>query len=431
MKPRTTLSIPEAMTAQYPTFVELLGRPLRLLVLCYEMPPIGGGTGVACAQVMRLLAQRSDLRIDVISSGTAGRLEIVEEAGMTIHLLPVGKRELTLWQPDELARWMIGAAARARQLLAHGPFDLCHCWSGLPSGLVGWWLRNQQPYIVSLRGSDVPGYNQRLRLLDPLLLRHVARRVWRDAAGVFAVSHSLRTMAQLTAPDARIGILPNGVDADFFSPGRRRAETAMVFAGRLIERKGVDYLLDAVHRLAPDHPELRLTIAGDGPELGALKEQCRRLGLEAQVTFAGRLGRVELAALLAESGIIVLPAITDAMPNVVLEGMAAGMAVVATQTSAAGILDGNGLLVPPRDVGALAGAMERYLDDPVLLRGHQRRSRELAQARSWDAVAADHVVRFRRAVLTSAERGAPRRGLGRDEVHEAARGKHRQSQARR
>ncbi len=119
------------------------------------------------------------------------------------------------------------------------------------------------------------------------------------------------------------------------------------------------------------------------------------------------------------------------MPNVVLEGMAAGMAVVATQTSAAGILDGNGLLVPPRDVGALAGAMERYLDDPVLLRGHQRRSRELAQARSWDAVAADHVVRFRRAVLASAERGAPRRGLGRDEVHEAARGKHRQSQARR
>ena len=101
MKPRATLSVPEVMTAQYPTFVELLGRPLRLLVLCYEMPPIGGGTGVACAQVMRLLAQRPDLRIDVISSGTAGRLEMVEEAGMTIHLLPVGKRELALWQPDE------------------------------------------------------------------------------------------------------------------------------------------------------------------------------------------------------------------------------------------------------------------------------------------------------------------------------------------
>ena len=58
------------MTAESPTFVELLGRPLRLLVLCYEMPPIGGGTGVACSQVMRVLAQRPDLRIDVISSGT-------------------------------------------------------------------------------------------------------------------------------------------------------------------------------------------------------------------------------------------------------------------------------------------------------------------------------------------------------------------------
>jgi glycosyltransferase involved in cell wall biosynthesis len=98
----------------------------------------------------------------------------------------------------------------------------------------------------------------------------------------------------------------------------------------------------------------------------------------------------------------VLPAVTDAMPNIVLEGMAAGMAVIATETSAATMLDGNGLLVPARDPAALAAAIERYLDDPVLLRAHQERSRELALERSWDAVAADHVVRFRRAVMVAA-----------------------------
>ncbi len=430
MQPWATPTYAEPMTTQSPTFVELLGRPLRLLVLCYEMPPIGGGTGVACSQVMRILAQRPDLRIDVISSGTGKRLEVVREAGMTLHLLPVGKRDLSLWQPDELVRWMVGAANRARELVAEEPFDLCHCWSGFPSGLVGWWLRDRQPYIVSLRGSDVPGYNRRLRLLDPLLLRHMARRVWRDAAGVFAVSPNLRAMAQATAPDATIGILPNGVDAGFFRPGPNRVDTAMVFAGRLIERKGVGYLLEAMHRLAPSRPGLRLTVAGDGPERASLENQRSALGIEAQVTFAGHLGRAQLAGLLADSGIIVLPAVTDAMPNVVLEGMAAGMAVIATETSAASILDGNGLLVPPRDAGALAAAIARYQGDPALLRTHQRKSRVLAQARSWEAVAADHVGRFRRAMLASGstrrgQRAARARGLRRDQVHEAARSKDR------
>ena len=204
----------------------------------------------------------------------------------------------------------------------------------------------------------------------------------------------------------------------------------MVFAGRLIERKGVGYLLEAMHRLAPNRPGLRLTVAGDGPERTSLENQRGALGIEAQVTFAGHLGRAQLAGLLADSGIIVLPAVTDAMPNVVLEGMAAGMAVIATETSAASILDGNGLLVPPRDAGALAAAIARYQGDPALLRTHQRKSRVLAQARSWEAVAADHVSRFRRAMLASGstrrgQRAARARGLRRDQVHEAARSKDR------
>ena len=201
---------PYAAMAQR-SFIDLLGRPLRLLVLCYETPPMGGGTGVACAQVLRVLARRPDLRIDVISSGLGREIEVLRQGSATIHLLPVGKRDLNHWRPDELLRWMVGSARRAETLLRDGPFDLCHCWSGFPAGLVGWWLRHRQPYLVSLRGSDVPGYNRRLRLLEPLLLGRLARRVWRDSAGVFAVSRSLRALAQHTAADLPIGVLPNGV----------------------------------------------------------------------------------------------------------------------------------------------------------------------------------------------------------------------------
>jgi glycosyltransferase involved in cell wall biosynthesis len=378
---------------------------------------------------MRLLARRPDLRIDVISSGTGNRLETVREGGMTLHLLPVGKRSLSLWQPQELVRWMVGAYRHACRLQAAEPFDLCHCWSGLPSGVVGWWLRRHQPYLVSLRGSDVPGYNRRLRLLDPLLLGQLARRIWRDAAGVFAVSANLRAMARATDPEVKIGILPNGVDAAFFTPAPDRDEKAMVFAGRLIERKGVGYLLDAMRLLGQGRPDLRLTIAGDGPERARLEQLCVTYGLRDRVTFTGKLDRAALAALLGRSAIIVLPATTDAMPNVVLEGMAAGMAVIATATSAGGILDDNGILVPPRDVAALAAAIARYRDEPELLRAHQRRSRELALQRTWEAVTEDHVARFRSALVES--RGVGQVMLGDDQMHQGARGQHRQGEARR
>lgn len=397
--PQRTRTRPTAPPGQ---FVELLGRPLRLLVLCYEIPPIGGGTGVACLQVLDALAHRTDLRIDLISSGPGRRLEVLQRGSATIHLLPVGKRDLNHWQPDELCRWMVGAARRAKALTRDEPFDLCHCWSGFPAGLVGWWLRRRQPYLVSLRGSDVPGYNRRLRLLDPLLLKSVARRVWRDAAGVLAVSRSLQILAQRTAGDLPIGILPNGVDADHFRPGTNIGSRSLVFAGRLIPRKGVTFLLDALATLNGRFADLQLTIAGDGPERGALESRCQQLGLAAQVTFAGRLDRGELARLLGRSGILVLPAMTDAMPNVVLEGMAAGMAVVATRTSAAGIVHDNGVIVPPGDAGALATAIERYLVDPALLAQHQRRSRVLALGRSWDAVATDHLGHYLAAISPSA-----------------------------
>jgi glycosyltransferase involved in cell wall biosynthesis len=429
VKARAIQTFAEPTALRQPSFVDLLGRPMRLLVLCYEMPPIGGGTGVACSQVLRVLARRADLRIDVISSGVGGRLELIRDARTTVHLLPVGKRELCFWQPDELVRWTVRAVARARTLAQNEAFDLCHCWSGFPSGLVGWWLRDLQPYLVSLRGSDVPGYNRRLRLLDPLLMRRIARRVWQSSEGVFAVSPSLRVMAHATAPDAAIGILPNGVDADFFRPRGNRGSTTLVFAGRLIERKGVAYLLDAVRRVAMDRPDVRLVVAGDGPERDALTATCAALGIQAQVSFVGHLGRDELAALLGTAGIIVLPAIADAMPNIVLEGMAAGMAVIATETSAASIVDGNGLLVPPRDADNLAEAIRRYLDDGALLRAHQARSREMALALSWDAVAAEHLDRYRRAIRATAGRRQSdclrrQRGLGRDQIHEAAGGHH-------
>ena len=362
--------------------------PLRILMINYEYPPFGGGTGWACSQLLDAFAGFPSLEVELVTSGPGPGVEVVRPTPTTrIHRLPVRKRHDHFWRASELAEWTARALAHSRRLVAAQSFDLCHCWSGWPAGLVGLALSRRLSYVVSLRGSDVPGYNRRLRWLDPLVFRHVARRVWRHAAHVAAVSPSLRELALETAPEARIDVIPNGVDTRRFRPGARDAGAGLLFAGRLIERKGVDVLLRAFSELAREHADLTLAIAGDGPEKGRLQELCRRLGVAERVAFLGHLDHAALAERYRQASIFVLPASCDAMPNAALEAMASGLAMIATPGGAADLIRDNGFVIAPGDAHAIRHAVGRYLADRQLLAAHQGSSRVLAQSMSWRAVA--------------------------------------------
>ena len=362
--------------------------PLQLLMIAYEFPPIGGGTGMACSQLLGELAGRTDLEIDLVTSGTEQRTQIVSLGdNITVHRLPVRKRNLHFWRTAELLAWTPRAVAYASHLARRRRYDVCHCWAGWPSGLIGYWLRHRIPYIVSLRGSDVPGYNTRLRFLDPLVMRHVVRRVWGSSARVVAVSRSLRDLALQTQPNAVIDVIPNGVDVRRFVPGPVGRDRQILFVGRLIERKGVHFLLQAFGGVVQRVPDAMLTIVGDGPERERLQIMAAELGLSGRVDFRGNLTGDAIAAVYQEHALLIMPAMADAMPNVVLEAMAAGLAIVTTATGASEVLRGNGITVPCADPASLGHALLTYLTDPVRLAEHRAISRQLATTMSWASVA--------------------------------------------
>ena len=391
--------------------------PLRVLMICYEYPPLGGGTAAACSYLLSEMTRRDHIRVDLVTSGASSRIELVDLApGIRIHRLPIAKRDLHYWRPGELTAWTWRALPYARQLTKRRRFDLSHCWASWPSGVIGWHLRRQLPYIVSLRGSDVPGYNHRLKWLDPVVFRPVVRRIWRDAQHVSANSRELRSLAWRTLPDIPIDIIPNGVDTVQFAPARRADRIDVLFAGRLIPRKGVINLLEAFASLghSPRHP--RLLIAGDGPERGALERRSRELDIAERTVFLGHLDHARLAQVYGEAGIFVLPSLAESLSNGVLEAMAGGLAIVTTATGAQEVLRGNGLVVAPGDPAALRGALEHYLADPELLAAHQRRSRALASGLSWAAVA-EHFTKVYDNVVT-----APRSRARALEAHTAGGG---------
>jgi glycosyltransferase involved in cell wall biosynthesis len=152
-----------------------------------------------------------------------------------------------------------------------------------------------------------------------------------------------------------------------------RSRHELLFVGRLVEKKGLPYLLDALPQVLHSHPETRLTIAGFGPLRSELEAQVARLGIDRSVFFAGAVPQAELPTLYRRVALVVAPFVRAAsgdqegLPVVLMEAIGCGCPIVASDIPGVRDLTGEGsedALVPPGDVTALAAAITRMLDDP-------------------------------------------------------------------
>jgi glycosyltransferase involved in cell wall biosynthesis len=264
------------------------------------------------------------------------------------------------------------------QALETRRYDVLHVHWVIPNAafLDGLPRAHSTPLVVSLHGSDV-FLAERMPLAGLL-----ARRAFKAAGAITACSRDLESRAlALGADGGRTRVVPYGVDPSSFAPDKGGAVrerlgiaggTLLVAGvGRLVEKKGFRFLIEAIAGLSGIH----LVIAGDGDLRGDLAALARLK--KVQVTFTGRLERDGVADLLAASDVVAVPSVVDqagnvdGLPNTLLEAFAAGRAVVAS--SAAGIpdvvVDGvNGLLVAEKDPRAIRDALSRLAHDPTLRR---------------------------------------------------------------
>ena len=221
------------------------------------------------------------------------------------------------------------------------------------------------------------------------LLRRVARRL--------AVRVAVSERAAATAR-RRLGgtyeIVPNGIDVRAFSTATPRTDLGpgrkLLFVGRLHERKGFRTGVEAFERLAGEHPDLRLVVAGDGRERSAVT--ALPADLRRRVTMLGTVPNRELPPVHQACDLFLAPNQGgESFGVVLLEAMAAGLPVVASDIPGYDevVTDGrDGLLVAPRDAGALAGAIARVLGDPALATRLAEAGRARAAASDWGVVAA-------------------------------------------
>lgn len=378
---------------------------VRALLLNYEYPPIGGGAGVATAALARGLADRG-AQVDVVTACSPGEDgEPRSSDRLTVHRVKSSRKSRHEATMANAGSYLLAAAPVIRRLLATHQYDVAHVFFSLPTGvllpLIDW---RGVPVVVSLRGSDVPGYDPTNRSLQCAhrVLRPLTRWIWRRADRVVALSDSLGRLALRTDPRLRYSVVHNGVDLTRFRPPatpRPAGAGALrcLAVARLVERKGLTDLLRAMARL--DRDRFELDIAGSGPLEAALRQLTVELGLSSRVRFLGALDRDEVAEAYRRADLFTLASWEESFGNVFAEALASGLPIVGSDVGGIPEFIGhgtNGLLVPPRRPDALAQAI-RYLEENRALRGQMRvRNRERAERTlSWDGVTSEYLEVYR------------------------------------
>lgn len=377
------------------------GQPLRVLRLCSVFePPDGpaaparfdpvGGMQTHTGELSRAL-DRHGVRQVVVTTRPPGapRRARLGAHGVVLRLgLPISPcRQAYAWPA---AAAVARAAAGADLLHAHLGEDI----AVVPIALAAA-RRHRLPLVLTVHTSvahtlAVSGVRSALlKVLGGASERAGTRRA--DAV----ITLTPRLAGLLTdhgVPAGRVHVVPSGVpdgpfDADpGADPLDDPARPRVLFLGRLHRQKGVDVLVRAIATL----PGARLVLAGDGPDRAALRRLAERCGIAGRVRFLGFVPRPQVPALLRHADVLALPSRYEELGTAVLEGLRAGVPVVASDTGGIPsiLTDGvDGLLVPPGRPEALAAALHRVLSDAALARRLAERGRERARAYSWGPLA--------------------------------------------
>jgi phosphatidyl-myo-inositol dimannoside synthase len=374
---------------------------MRILMLNNEFPPLGGGTGTVNRAILQQLAQEHGLEIDLVTSALGRRRE-QERFAERIRILkvPVNSRNIHHASNRELLTYAARALPAALRLQRSRSYDLCFAWSAVPAGGVALALRRMTglPYLVRVCGPDIPGFERRYGSLYPILAPSI-RTIWRGAAAVVAKCDGEADMIRAVDRTVHVSLVANGVDTAAFQPASipDGGPLRLICVARLIERKGQQYLIEALRRLISEEVAISVDLVGTGDAQSALQAQAAAAGIAKQIHFSGYVPREAIAARYCGAHVFVLPSYNEGMSVATLEALAAGLPVVVTRTGGTAelVVEGvNGLTFDWADVETLVAHLRQLAVDRGLVRRMGAASRARAELFSWESAAARYLKLF-------------------------------------
>jgi glycosyltransferase involved in cell wall biosynthesis len=329
------------------------------LLINYEYPPLGGGAATASRNLALALKRRGN-RVVVLTSAYERLRGSSDEDGIVVIRIPALRRSVHRSSLLEMAAYLLSACRHVVRAADCYEADRVIAFFSIPGGAVARWLklRRSTPYIVSVRGGDVPGTEPQLsgfyRLLGGL-----RRHILRHAREIVAPSIGLKQLSEAADP-VSVRVIPNGVDTTFFAPStdQKHWPLTLLFVGRLHWQKNVSALLSVLEVIRSRFGLPAIArIVGDGPERLPLEKLAGEMRLDNAIMFEGWLSRAEIASAYRRAFLLVNLSRYEGMSNVVLEALASGLPVIGSN------IPGNAELIEDQATGFLF----HHDEDPAII----------------------------------------------------------------
>ncbi len=367
---------------------------MRILIINHEFPPVGGGAATACAAMAACLIKARN-KVEILTSAFRGLAKEETRDGYSIRRIFSARKKVYAGRVIEVFCFILAGISVLKEKMRKERPEMVFAFFSLPSGFLALFLKKiyKIPYFVFLRGIDIPGsQGGRLHFLNRLF-KPLIKYIWVNADKVIANSESAKKLALKTLEEKAVIVILNGVDGEFFCPPRAREmkkALKILYAGRLDPQKGLNWLLDAVAVLYERFPaSFFVEIVGDGPQKQRLRKKSAGLRIPEKIVFSGWIPRKDLLEKYQYADIFVTPSFDESMPNAVLEAMACGLPIVASDIPAHKALiepGRNGFLIPAGNSGLLAGALIDLLRDESLRIRMSRENVQKAKCYRWEDI---------------------------------------------
>ena len=377
---------------------------MRILIVNYEYPPLGGGGGVLTRTLVTELARRHEVTV-LTSRGAGVPAEAYDDGAHIVRVPVVGRRDLAKASLPSMLSFVPAARRRGAALFARAAPDVVHTVFAVPSGPAGAWLarRTGAAHVLTVIGADIHDPSRAMSPDRFPPLRRTVTGVVRGADAVTAISRDIAQRAKALTRRADIDVVSCAVELTPAPKPDRAAlawpndEFVVVTIARLVARKGLDALIRAVGRAeAP----VALEIVGDGPLRHSLT-QLADAEAPGRVRFAGAVDAAGKNLRLASADAFALVSLHEGFGLVYLEAMRAGLPVIAGDAGGQTdfLHDGDdALMVPPGDVVAIARALRRLVDDRTLRRRLAEAGARVSATITPARMAAEYEAVYERAI---------------------------------
>ena len=375
---------------------------MKICMLTWEYPPrIVGGLARHCHGLARALA-RLDHEVHVVTLEFPGTSEYEEVDGVKVHRVKIelGHPNFITWSLIFNHFMEKRVAALSRQV----NFDVVHThdWLTTPAGVASKNFMNK-PFVCTVHSTEM-GRVRELRNPDSYTIDGLEWWMMFEAKQVMLCSDSMKAEISdhFHLPPEKVDVIPNAIDASEYDGNvdkgavKRRYgigpyDKLVVYIGRLVPQKGVEHLIRAVPQIVRQHGDARFLIAGDGWSRSHLEDMARSTGQGDKIRFLGFISDSERVELLKSGDALVIPSIYEPFGIVALEGMAAGVPVVASNVGGLSEIiehDRTGMLAFRENPGSVAWCVNKVLSDEGYSRWlTQNAKKRVGEVYSWESVA--------------------------------------------